>query len=74
MEYDGLFCQGVGSLRRIYLSMCSSALRRGALEALIIPSRGVFISRMRKIAPDRDRAQTNITEITVRLRGATGHR
>jgi hypothetical protein len=48
MEYAG-FSVWVGLLCRIYLSMCSSVLRRGALEALIIPSRGLFISRIRKI-------------------------
>ena len=54
-------------------SICPCARARCAeahLEALIIPSRGFFISRIRKIAPARDSAQTNIIEITVRLRGA----
>ena len=57
MDYSGLFCQ-VGPLGGSTLPICSRAFRRGALETLIIPSRGLFISRMRKISLARDSAQT----------------
>src|SRR5204862_6237256 len=53
-----------------YWPRCSSALRIGALETLIMPSSGWLISKIIKIAPETDRAQMRSTATTVALRGA----
>jgi hypothetical protein len=46
------------------------APRSGALEICINPSKGLYISRIKKIAPETDSAQTNRVAIAVALRGA----
>jgi hypothetical protein len=53
-----------------YLASSSRALSIGVLDTLIIPSIGLFISEIRKIAAEADRAQTHSTRMTVALRGA----
>src|SRR2546430_2103363 len=53
-----------------YLPRCARALRSVALEICIRPSNGVYISRIKKIAPDTDSAQTNNVAIAVAWRGA----
>src|SRR5882724_10905015 len=53
-----------------YLPISSTALRSGALETLMNPSKGRFISRTRKIAEETDNAQISSTASTVPLRGA----
>src|SRR5438552_8231837 len=53
-----------------YLPISSTALRSGALDALMNPSKGRFISRTRKIAEETDTAQMSSTASTVPLRGA----
>src|SRR5215831_12117751 len=50
--------------------MSSSALHKGALEALITPSSGRVISRTRKMAEETDKAQMSNTASTVVFRGA----
>src|ERR1700730_4996092 len=53
-----------------YWPRCARALRSGVLEICISPSKGVYISRIKKIAPETDSAQTNKVAIVVALRGA----
>ena len=54
----------------VYRPRYSRALRRGALETLMNPSSGRFISRTRKIAADIEHAQMNkmITDMAWRER------
>src|SRR6516165_3667989 len=56
--------------RQPYLSISSSALCKGALEALITPSSGRFISRTIKMAEETDKEQKNNNASTVAFRGA----
>src|ERR1700730_9505154 len=53
-----------------YWPRCARALRSGALEICISPSKGLYISRIKNIAPETDSAQTNKVAIAVALRGA----
>ncbi len=50
-----------------YCPSCEAAYRSGSRETLITPCSGLFISSIRKIAPDTDSAQTSITVTTVEL-------
>src|SRR6266403_3115166 len=63
-------CSNSGAASFPYWPRCSRALRIGALETLIIPRSGWFISRIIKIAPETDIAPMSSTIITVALRGA----
>ena len=53
------------STLKSYLLMTASAASRGALETLISPSSGWFISRIRKTAADIESAQVSnaMTEV-----------
>ena len=42
-----------------YLPSCATALRNGALEIRISPSKGLYISRIKKIAHETDNAHKN---------------
>jgi hypothetical protein len=53
-----------------YWPRCVSAVRSGALETRISPAYGEYISRIKKIAPETERAETNKLTTTVALRGA----
>jgi hypothetical protein len=54
----------------LYRPSCSRALTMGPRDTLMIPSRGLFISTMRKRAADAESAHTKSTRMTVALRGA----
>src|SRR5215471_8765114 len=53
-----------------YLPISSTALRNGALDALMNPSKGRFISKIKKIAEETDNAQMSSTVSTTPLEGA----
>src|SRR5262249_59246482 len=53
-----------------YLPISPTALRSGALDAFMNPSKGRFISRIRKIAEETESAQMSSTVITTPLDGA----
>ena len=53
-----------------YWPRCARALRSGALEICISPWKGLYISRIKKIAPETDSAETSKLVITVALKGA----
>src|ERR1700675_799901 len=53
-----------------YWPRCARALRSGALEICISPWKGLYISRIKKIAPETDSAQTHKVARAVALRGA----
>src|ERR1700675_3224904 len=53
-----------------YWPRCARALRSGALEICISPWKGLYISRIKKIAPETDSAQTSKVAIVIGLRGA----
>ena len=55
---------------RRYLPSMVSASRLGASETPITPSNGVFISRIRNIAPEVDSAPRNNAAMTVGFAGA----
>src|SRR5262245_35420839 len=55
---------------RGYWPSCDRAARNGALETCTTPEYGVYISRIRKIAPDTDTAATIRLPIAVALKGA----
>src|SRR5262245_11314944 len=61
---------GLFAGRDTYCPRYASALRSGALESRISPSNGWSSSRIRKIAPDTESAQTNRVASTVALGGA----
>ena len=52
-----------------YWSRCVSAVRSGVLETRISPGNGEYISRIKKIAPETESAETNKLTSTVALRG-----
>src|SRR5215468_12480209 len=54
-----------------YRPSCAIVARSGAFETWISPSYGAYISRIRKIAPDTDRAETSKLAITVAFEGAS---
>src|SRR5262245_58603558 len=53
-----------------YWPRCARVNCSGALDTFTSPWKGWFISRMRRIAPATDSADTQRTAITVALRGA----
>src|SRR5262245_37543256 len=53
-----------------YWPSCARALRSGSLDTCIRPSNGWSSSRIMKMAPDTDSAQTNNVAITVAFGGA----
>src|SRR4029077_16007519 len=53
-----------------YWPRCARAKRSGALEISISPLKGVYISRIKKIAPETDNPEIHRAVTTVALRGA----
>ena len=53
-----------------YWLRCARAERRGALEIWISPLKGMYISRIRKIAPETANAAAKRLATAVALRGA----
>jgi len=54
----------------LHLPNCARAARKGALDTCIRPLYGVYISRIKKIAPETDSADTNKLATVVALTGA----
>ena len=64
--------QCVKRLTPFYWPRCARAVRIGASEIRISPWKGVYISRIKKIAPETDRAHRNKVAITVAFGGRIG--